>query len=263
MSRTFNSAILFERWKSDPKLVAYKSETAMLDAVQTGKKALLYTGFPISSIADGGEGFIWLLQAAFARGLAVTLFHRANGLPPERIEPNIYVLPLDQTWRISAVNALWETALVDGPWTDAAERQLSLLLGYTPKQRASWTAAFKHRQAAYGCLTMYTLLSAAQRETVEAVGKRCFGPASALAGMTFFFHRTREVLKKTAAKLVPKGQTLARVGFAWKASDELFGPPKQLKGRGLVKAAISKQFARTATQSLRSNVQFLTSAGWT
>lgn len=262
MIRKFDPAVLFERWKSDPRLVAYKTQKAVLDAVAARKKAVLLTGFPISYIAEGGAEFIDLLHEAFDRGLAVTLYNRPIPFPRDRQEPNVYVLPLDQTWRISALNVLRDAAFVDGAWTMAAEAQESQLLGYTSEQRERWLAAFRHRQAAYGCQTMYTLLTDEQRTTVMSLGKRALGPSSELIGRVFFFHRDREALKKNAVKLVPKGLTLARVGFDWRAAERLFGSWKKMKRRGLVKATVTKDFAQVAAESFQSNVQLLSSTGW-
>lgn len=96
--------------------------------------------------------------------------------------------------------------------SDAAEAQASLLFGYTTKQRAAWLAWFRNYQAAYGCNTIYTLLTESQRKLVTSVGRRCFGPASAVDGMTFFFSLQRETTKKNAARMIPKGSVLARAG---------------------------------------------------
>lgn len=251
--RAFDPAILFERWRPDPALAAYANDKEELDAVQAGKKAMLLAGFPVDYIAEGGRDFVALLRAAFRRGLAVTLYSRGE-------EPDVYVLPLDQTWRISALNALHETAFVEGRWTLAAEAQVSLLLGYDEAQRDAWLASVRQRQPAYGCLTMYTLLTRAQRARVAAFGHRCFGVATEVEGLELFFHRQHESLKRTAARLVPKGLTLARVGLDWRAAEPIFGSLR--RARGLIRTVLTKRTARTLTRSLRSNVQLLTSAGW-
>lgn len=261
MTRKFNPATLFAPRKHDPKLAPYKSYEAVLDAVGARKKALWRESFSLRSIEDDSKGFVKLLKMAFERKLAVTL-HNYHPLPADRLQPNLYVLPLDQVWRISALNALRDTAFIDGGrWTLAAEAQESLLLGYTDAQRARWIEAMNHDRPAYGCNTIYTLLNNEQRELVMSVGKRCFGPAAGLEGMTLFFHRQYDDLKKNALRLLPKGTTLARVGLDWKACEALFGSLKTTKPR-LASVVLSKMTATSTNAGLRSNVQFLTASGW-
>ena len=259
MTRKFDPSVLFERYKPDP---AFKSDKAELDAVQAGTKAMMAISFPLPYIAAGGEEFVGLVRGALDRGLAVTICNEA--LPTSRSQPFpcVYVLPLDQTWRISALNAMHETMLVDGPWTLAADAQHSLLLGYTPEQREVWLADVRHRQAAYGCKTVYTLLTEEQRASAVALGKRCLGAASELEGMNLFFHRTHELLKPDAGKLVPKDLTLARVGLDWKVVEPLFGSWEKLKPQRLVTGTITGKLGRQVTEALRTNVEFLTAGGW-
>lgn len=109
--------------------------------------------------------------------------------------------------------------------------------------------------------TLYTLLTDEQRTIVVSLGKRALGTSNELIGRTLFFHNTRDALKKTAVKLVPKGLTLARVGVTWKTTERLFGSWKTMK-RGFVKAAITKASAQDVADSFRSNVQLLTPKGW-
>lgn len=263
MVRKFDPSVLFEQQKPDPRLEAYKTQSAVLDAVADGRKAVLHTSFPISHIVEGDDEFVDLLHAAFQRGLAVTLYNRsATLLPPHRREPDVYVLPLDQTWRISALNVLKEAALMEGRWTIAAEAQESQLLGYTAEQLKLWLVNIRQRQAAYGCKTVFTLLTEEQRHATMSLGMRALGPSDDLIGRIFFFHKDREALKKNAVKLVPQGLTLARVGLEWKATKNLFGSLNDMKRRGLVKATVTKDSALDVAESLCSNVQLLSSRGW-
>lgn len=262
MARAFDPSVLFEREKRDPRLVAFKSQKDVLDAVASRRKAIWQTGFSMSYVAEGGSEFIDLLEGAFDRGLAVTLTSRSKAILRERHEPHVYVLPLDQTWRISALEVLREAAYVDGPWTIAAEAQESQLLGYTTKQRTAWLAANRQWQSAFGCKTLYTLLTDEQRTTVVSLGMRALGTSNELIGRTLFFHNTRDALKKNAVKLLPKGLTLARVGLEWKATERLFGSWKTMK-RGFVKAVVAKSSAQNVADSFRSNVQLLSPKGWT
>ncbi|MGE5182917.1 MAG: hypothetical protein ACM31C_12675 [Acidobacteriota bacterium] len=263
MRRKFDAATLFEKHRHDPKLVPYKTLKSVLDAVRSKKKALYFTGFPISCFGSGDPDFGELVHMAVERDLAVLIHNHRNSFPLERQEPDVFVLPLDQAWRVSALAALNETAFEgERRWSAAAEAQRSHLLGYTAKQRADWLASHRERRPVSGCNTIYTLLTKDQRQTVLDVGKRCFGSADSLDGMHFFFHRQHEYVKRNAASLVPKGLTLARVGLAWKVTWTLFGHFKEWKPRGLVSATISKKLAPTVTAGFESNVQFLTRRGW-
>ncbi len=222
---------------------------------------MVATGCAFSSIADGDPYFTGLLEAAFERGLAVVLENRP-GLPRDRWEPALYAMHLDQTWRIPALNALWETAFVeDGRWSRSAEAQHSLLLGYTAKQRKDWIAWRRQQKAAETCLDLYVMLTAQQRTTAKALGMRCFGTPEQMEGMTFFFPRNGTEPKATASKLVPKGQTFARVGLSWAATKQLFGEFATWK-RAWMSVKIARAQAPFINEGLKSNVQIMTARGW-
>src|SRR5829696_7651888 len=61
-------------------------------------------------------------------------------------------------------------------------------------------------------------------------------------GTTFFFHRSGGV-KKTAAKLVPKGLTQTRAAVKSDAVRSLFGDSSETRGAGLVSVRITKRQA--------------------
>ncbi len=69
-------------------------------------------------------------------------------------------------------------------------------------------------------------------------------------------------MKSNAAKLVPKGFVLARVGLEHATSRVLFGDYKKWSARGLTTATVSTKIAAAINAGLRSNVQFLSSRGW-
>lgn len=259
----FDPAILFEPFKPDPKRAPYSSLAEVLDAVAARKKAMYYSGFPLSMLASGDEQFAELLHMAIDRDLTVVIHNRRIPFPLERQEPDVFVLPIEESWRVPAFAALRDAAFEgDGRWSNAAEAQSSYLLGYTAQQRRRWIAWQKERQAAWTCKTIYTLLTLEQKQLVLDVGRRCFGPALSLVGRAFFFHRQNDGVKKTAARLVPRDLTLARVGLAWKATRTFFGDFKNWKPRGLVTATATKKLAPMINAELLSNVQLLTSAGW-
>jgi hypothetical protein len=264
MGQKFDPSTLFQPWKRRTDLDPYKTEKNVLDAVRARKKAMLFTGVPISCIASGDDDFGRLLHMAFDRDLAVVIQnHPGTRLPRDRREPDVFVLPLDQAWRVSALNALNATAFVgEGRWSNSAEAQHSVLLGYTKKQRERWIAWQRERQAAWTCLTLYTLLTNAQKRTVQDLGRRCFDPSFADEGIDFFFPAGDGVAKANASKLVPKGLTLARCGLAWKVAFDVFGPLGTWKRRGVTSLTASEDQVRAVNAGLTSAVQFLTSKGW-
>jgi hypothetical protein len=260
--KKFHPKSLFAPLKWPKNIAPYATDDEVLDAVRDGEKAMFFTGLPFSCVADGDGHFGDLLEAAFDRGLAVILDNRTQ-LPKGRWEPAIYVLHLDQAWRVPALNALNETAFIaDGRWSLSAEAQRSLLLGYTANQRKRWLAWQRQRKAAETSLDLYTLLTAAHLKNAKNLGMRCFGTNEQMVGMSFFFPRgENSAPKDNAARLVPKGFTFARVGLSWKAAQELFGTFKTWKSNWMT-VQISEEQAHVISAGLKSNVQVLTARGW-
>lgn len=248
MAKTFDPARLFERWKPLP--APYDDDESELDAVAAGTKGM--SMFVTSSNDD--DLAHWVRHAA-KRDL-VAAFHADGSTPNASI--HAFLAKPEELWRVPAYLALWNTAFVEGRWSDASENLAGHLLGYTKAQRKTWLAARRRTSPAWTCATVYAVLSPAQREVVDSVGRRCFGPADSLPGLTLFVHAG--VLKPTARALLPDGHTLARVGLAWTEAKQLFGP-WPWKTKPLTKT-ISKRLAPTVNAGLRSNVEFLTGAGW-
>jgi hypothetical protein len=242
----FQLASLFERWTPSAELVAYPSVEASLDAVRAGKKGMSRFTFPA-----GGPEHRKLLRLAFARDLVVVLENHDV----------VFVVRPAELWRVPAFMTLWNTALVDGTWSNAAENQMSSLLGYTAKQRERWLERHRQWQAAWGCATVYALLGATQRAAVATLGDRTFGPVDELAGVTLFVC-PNGVLKTTALRLVPKGTTLARVGLDWKMFEKLFGT-KPSHGLAVRSATLSKRQVIATNAALKSKLQFFDRRGWT
>jgi len=166
-----------------------------------------------------------LFERSVDRGLACVLDPDPDSSPtlPRHLEHiRIFILHHDQMWRVPAFHALWTDLFKHGGWSDAAENQCSLLLGYTPRQRVAWMAEQRWRWAAWGCSTLYTLLDAHQKARVLALGHRCLGSPTEVEGLILFMHGRHHDLQRRAAALVPKGLTLARVGL--RSNVELLGP---------------------------------------
>lgn len=188
VSRAFDLASLFDRVRFVDRLAPYRTVAAELDAVVSGKKGISRISWSLQSIAEYGEDFAKFLTMAFDRRLVVLLDEYYKHRVPYR-EPTIYVLRLDQMWRVPALNALRDTALVDGAWSFSSAAQESLLLGYTPQQRKAWLAGLRHERPVYGCNVVFTLMTTEQRDRVVDLGRRCFGSPNAVDGIKFFFHR--------------------------------------------------------------------------
>jgi hypothetical protein len=265
MARTSDLARLFvttRRRGSD--LAPYPTLAAELDAVRAGSKGMSQLGFLVSSMTNGDPDVLELLELAFRRDLTVVIHNRRwlERRPLERQAPDVYVARPTELWRIPAWLTLWDSAGATGGWTDAAEEQSSLLLGYDRAQRARWRANWKHRRPAWGAAPVYALLTGGQKRRVASLGRRCLGSAEDLDGMTLFIHREDYGVVRDAHRSVPRGLTLARVGMRWPTFRKLFGEPSSWKRAKVIEATVPTRLAREVTESLASNVQFLTARGW-
>jgi hypothetical protein len=265
MRRTFALSRLFEaRLDEDRRKAApYRTLAAELDAVRAGRKAI--SMFPLArpGAEPADDAFLRaLLRAAAARGLGVLVEPGEPGAlagAPRGV--TAYALAPDQAWRVPAIAALWSAALEDGAWSHAAERQLGALLGYSARERRVWIAQLRHRVAAWGARTVYTLLDRERRARVEQLGRRCFGPAPAIEGLTFFVHGRGHALRRDAARLAPRGLAIARAGIDEPAYARLLGG-RRTGARGVIAAAATARAAAAIAAGLRSNVELLTAAGW-
>jgi hypothetical protein len=209
---------------------------------------------PDSDLAD-------FLDLAAERDLVVTLHaERVPTLKHEDQPVHVFVSRPEELWRVPAFLALWNTAFVDGRWSDAAENQMSYLLGYTGPQRKRWITALRQERPAWTSATIYALLDADQRKLVDSLGRRCLGPTTATEGMTLMYGAGDQVKAKAFA-LVPPNHTLARVGLRLKEFRSIFGPFKG-KESGLIKRTVTKKLAPIVSAALESNVQYLTRTGW-
>ncbi|HWU85641.1 MAG TPA: hypothetical protein VN253_00090 [Kofleriaceae bacterium] len=259
--RAFEPSRLFEARPGEDRRRAapYRTLAAELDAVRSRRKAMSMFPFdrPGASAEDDAD-LRALMNAASARGLAVIVHpDELFGLPRGMCA---FVLPLDQAWRVPALLALWQTALEGGAWSDAAERQTSFLLGYGDRERRAWMARTRHRVAAWGARTIYTLLDGAGRRRIDELGRRCLGPAAAIEGMTFFAHARGHALVPDAARRAPAGHAIARVGVEAAAYDALLGRARPV--RGVVSAIAGRRAAAEIAAGLRSNVELLGARGW-
>lgn len=260
MKPKFDPATLFESWKRDVSQDPYPTYAANLDAVHAGKKGMSMYGFLASDLTSGDGDFVELRRLASERGLVLVLHSDPlPGLAQERQSTTIFVARPDNLWRVPAYLALWKTAIVDGPWTNNAEAQMSLLLGYSDRQIRAWLASLRYQRAAWGCATIYTLLNREQIRLVRSLGKRCFGPAGSMEGMRF--HWPTGTLKRGAFRLLPESTALARVGLEWDRFRALFGRPPRAK-RGLATATIEQASSAATTTAFTTSVQFLTASGW-
>ena len=259
MRGTFHPKKLFAPFKWPKDVCPYEADDEMLDAVRDRTKALFFTRYSRPSIVEGDKHFLALLDGGLSRRLAVII---APPNPGSQLDPSVSVLHLDQSWRVSALNALMDAAFAeDGRWSLAAEAQMSSLLGYTTKQRARWIKWQGQRRAAYSCMDLYTMLTASQLKVTRKLGMRCFGTPDQMQGMKFFFPRDGTVAQPNAYTLIPKGLTFSRVGVAHSAMQKLFGPFASWKATWM-EVLIGKVQARLLTEGLKSNIQILTSRGW-
>ncbi|MBA2543700.1 MAG: hypothetical protein H0V17_28920 [Deltaproteobacteria bacterium] len=262
MAKRFDVAQLFEPQRHDgaSRLALYTNPKSTFDAMRDRKKGMsMFIDSRRTITARDGDLPEWLALAA-ERNLVVTL--HAEQAPRVRDEDqpvHVFISRPEELWRVPAFLALWSTAFVDGRWSDAAENQMSYLLGYTEAERKRWIAAIRQERPAWGAATIHALLDADQRLLADSVGRRCFGPANAIEGMTLLYAGGGTVKAKALA-IVPPGHTLARVGFQPEQFPGLFGPFKKMQP--LLKRTVTKKLAPVVTAALVSSVQYLTRTGW-
>jgi hypothetical protein len=278
LARLFEARLDEDRRRSAP----YRTLAAELDAVRARRKAI--SMFPLArpGAEPADDAFLRaLVRAAAARELGVLIQPgepgELAGLPRAARGVTAYVLPIDQVgrvpavaelWRVPAIAALWEAVLEDGAWSDAAERQLGLLLGYSARERRAFLAGLRHRVAAWGARTVYTLLDRARRARVAQLGGRCLGAAPELEGLRFFVHARGHGLRRDAARRAPPGLAIARVGLEEAAFARLFGAREAgprgaaRERRGVIEAVAGARAAAAVAAGLRSDVEVLTATGW-
>jgi hypothetical protein len=232
---------------------------AELAAVQRGRKAMALV--PLAAPGATPEATAELAEvvgAAVARGLAAVIrpdpLAAAGGIA-------VYALPLEAVWRVPAMEALWSAGLEAGPWSDAAERQQSLLLGYGRAARRAWIARGRQRSAAWGAPTAYALLDRAHCARVDALGRRALGPAAALVGLTLFAHARGHALRRDAHRRVPRELAIARAAVAPALFARLFRR-SATAGSPVWAAELDARAAREVVAGLRSGVELYGARGW-
>jgi hypothetical protein len=219
----FDPTTLFE-----PHVAPAADPSAEIEAVADRNK-------PIAMFSGARSELDDLVDVAFEHEL--TTMMQPSRIPAAPDDVDLFVLHPDQAWRVPALAALWDTSR--GRWTDAAEDQQSLLLGYSADERTAWQAERSWRHAGPRGITIYAVLSAAQSRALDAVGRRCFP-----LGTPVFFHPTR-VIRRDALGLIPRGKTLARAGLEV----------------GLLRRTFAT-ITPVINAGLTSNVQLLSRAGW-
>jgi hypothetical protein len=258
MARRFHPRVLFEKWRPDPRRrVPYPTFTSELDAIRDGRKPMsLFSASLESMLSDES---LELYRHAFARGLVVVWQReRTESAALDRQTATAFVARPEELWRIPAYLAMWQAADETGGWSDAAEAQQGLLLGYSSHQRAAWRELLRNEYAGWGGQTIYAVLDRDGRRAVEATGRRCFGAAITGVSVHVGFGLR---LKQRAWRLVPDGLSLARAVIAHDGFRAVFGDPRKMTA-GVASATITRKLAPRANAALRSNVELLTRSGW-
>jgi hypothetical protein len=254
VARRFDPASLFEHRTMRGAPRAYPSERALNAAVAARTKAL---SIGHERLRDVGTWLPAMMRFAERGDLAVVISSRAS---PKSLQlMQVCMLPLEETWRLQAIAAFDATRFFDGS-VFAKDEQQSALFGYTPEQRAEWRAYQRDLAPSKPGITMYALIDAARRRSVESVGNRCFGPLD--DDLPIFWHPWRPNVKRTAFARIPRGLTLARFTLHNGILNALFGYDGAAREPQLDRTVITRRRMRAVTKALRSNVQFLTRMGW-
>jgi hypothetical protein len=264
VARKLALASLFEtRWRLDLGPAPYPTLRAHLDAARDGTKPLSAFGFRVADVTRRDRDYLTLLEQALRRGLVVTLLGRPQrDIPFVRQDLGVFVARPEELWRIPAWVALWH-ARASGTRgrNDAVEALESQLLGYTPAQRARWLASLRQRAPAHG-RAVYALLSRTERARAAALGMRCLGSPSELAGMQLFVERDDFGVRRDAFRRIPAGLALARLGVPDRTLRAIFNGEERSRRRRVIAARLTRRAAAALNASLRDDVELLTARGW-
>jgi len=211
-------------------------------AVARGRKPIAYVAMEREAIAS--SEFLELRELAARRALTVVIDPAGDDMV------RVFVTRHGELWRIPAMRALFATAFVDATWSMAAEAQLSTLLGYPPREIATWLAHQRWSTVAWGHKTVYTALDADQRALVERLGRRAFGDA--ILGATLYAHaRSHDLVRRPR---VPRGLVLARAALRPEVAARVM-----TVGRGQIMRGVVRQPIDAA---LGAPIQLLVANRW-
>lgn len=80
-----------------------------------------------------------------------------------------------EEWRIPASKLIWDAA-ARSTWNEDFERMQGMLFGYEEWQNDWWLADFRRRRMRFGCLPIYSTISAEDLAWIEAAGHRALPP---------------------------------------------------------------------------------------
>jgi hypothetical protein len=249
---TFDPLVLFETTMSPPTGGPYPTYLDELDATRAGQKGMTAFFWTREFVTDDGS-FVIFAEQIFDRGLTLVLDpDEVREKDRRHQQVTAFALQPDQLWRVPAYRAHDDTR---GTRTEASTRMQSHLLGYTEAQTRKWLAFERWREPERGH-GVFALLTRDERARVDGLGRTSFGAPEDIAGMELFRHGRGHMVKRTAARLVPRGLTLARAGLSpW--------PFSRSSGRPVIdRWTVMRKVAPRVSAALCTQVEFLGARGW-
>ena len=245
-------ASLFER---DPSMRVYPTLRDELEAVHVRKKGVSATSF--GSLDDPDR--VNFIDRAKELGLVVVERVFKHDSAPNYTSHQVFALHDDEMWRIEALAVLGE-GLRTYPMSDSSEYILSVTLGYSREQAASWISWHRHRSAWWGP-TLYFFMSHEQRSAIQRLYGR-YIPTNIEPAMLAFHPLAYDVvLKKDASVLIPETIILGRVGIRYGVIETVFDGVAANDGFLTTRCSEAKLHAINC--ELTSNVEFWSETGWT
>ena len=232
----------------------YETLRDELEAVRDRRKGIaFYSTFKLDQVADFLDDELAPLAHEF--GLDVILRSKRIG---HHKFVDVYVLHLDQAWRIPANEIMFSGERVQ--WTDDLEFRSSRILGYTEDQIAEWMRLVQVTPRRWGQRTLFFV---AERELLKALkptGFKCL-PPTALGMRVYYDVNEMLVPRKNAERLLPFGGSLCRLMISHEHFVELFGVGSSW-GRRKILTAQLRDIARL-NGSLKASIELWANGEWT
>lgn len=235
-------------------------ETNELERIRSGEKPIAVYSFPRDAVLAAVPEYEGLSSRALDAGLMVVVAEdplNTSSTHPANSNLCVFVLREDQFWRIQPY-LICRSTLAHYPWSDAAEANHSLLLGYTQEQTSAWIAKQRHKRLGWVGKTMYLLMSSQHLQEMESLGRRCF--PSRCGDPIVAVRPPFGVLKRDAHENIPNDLVLGRVAVRGDVFKSLF-PRTSIKSE-LQTAYISDDNVRQINAAIESRIEVYTKSGW-
>jgi hypothetical protein len=228
----------------------YETLEAELAAVADGAKRLSYFELSLSETAGPGENEAYsrVRATAHARGLSVVLLPSTEIVGAARFERvRVFVSRLEESWRILALQSLWQALDREPGWSYLIERYTASLLGYTDEQITEWLVFQRRYSPAFGCVPLYLLFSVRDTDAFDDVGWRCI--PKTIGDVELIRAGVDLCPRWDLATRVPSTTGFVRFGVAPAAPKLIFGSAA-IEKLGVERLVLNPSMVRSINQNL-------------